>query len=743
MAAGVGYGQVMEIRAVTASGTTASGSGYRIGGRLVLTAAHVVFNTDGTARRDVAVQSVSEDGCVPGRVVWPARRGDIDAALIEIDGGVEPAGCRPVRWGRLTGQAGRVACEALGFPRVVKDLTTGDREVEHLTGRVHPGSGLRAGRYALVVDGVPPLPPANAVAKSPWAGMSGAAVFAGGLLIGLVALDDPRFAHSRLTVVPAAVIVAAAGFTDQVGSTGRLPVASVELAGLFPAPVPVPARLPSPATLLQPRWEVVPFDGREGLRTRLAGWCAEPAEVSVWLVHGPGGQGKTRLARQVCAEREAAGWVTGLIRKPVSVDRDEGDAAFDEALGRIADSQVPVLLAVDYAETRVATIGKILEGFRQAGAAGRLRLLLLARSAGRWWTDRLSDDLDRLLVPAHAEYLDVLDAGETDRPGRFRDAVTALAGWLPRVDPAVDWTAVAAAVRVTPPVLAGERFRSVFAVHMAGLAALLEQGRSPHPGGGAVAIEDRILAHEADYWERFARTRGLPYEPATLRSTVVTATLCGAADEPEAIATIGRVPLLDGIRKDSDRRLAVASWLHELHPAETGGGSGAAYWAGVAPDRLAEHLVAVDLAADRHELAGRVLADASPGQAVQALTVLMRARVHQPGASDEARRLVRAYPGLLGAAALIVAQQVDDPSVLLTAVAEVVPRLTVEQVRLLVYVLPERSLILDDLAMKITTRAVDLLRGCAVADPDAVLPDLAGSLNNLSGRLASLGRREE
>ena len=36
MPVGVAYGQVMEIRAVTAAGKTASGSGYRIGGRLVL-----------------------------------------------------------------------------------------------------------------------------------------------------------------------------------------------------------------------------------------------------------------------------------------------------------------------------------------------------------------------------------------------------------------------------------------------------------------------------------------------------------------------------------------------------------------------------------------------------------------------------------------------------------------------------------------------------------------------------------
>ncbi len=39
--------------------------------------------------------------------------------------------------------------------------------------------------------------------------------------------------------------------------------------------------------------------------------------------------------------------------------------------------------------------------------------------------------------------------------------------------------------------------------------------------------------------------------------------------------------------------------------------------------------------------------------------------------------------------------------------------------------------------------AVNLRRQLAAAGPDAFTPDLAQSLNNMSGRLADLGRREE
>ena len=46
-------------------------------------------------------------------------------------------------------------------------------------------------------------------------------------------------------------------------------------------------------------------------------------------------------------------------------------------------------------------------------------------------------------------------------------------------------------------------------------------------------------------------------------------------------------------------------------------------------------------------------------------------------------------------------------------------------------------------ALAAITEAAGIRRVLAGARPDAFLPDLAGSLNNLSVRLAGLGRREE
>jgi tetratricopeptide (TPR) repeat protein len=46
-------------------------------------------------------------------------------------------------------------------------------------------------------------------------------------------------------------------------------------------------------------------------------------------------------------------------------------------------------------------------------------------------------------------------------------------------------------------------------------------------------------------------------------------------------------------------------------------------------------------------------------------------------------------------------------------------------------------------ALAATAEAVELRRTLAAARPDAFLPDLASSLNNLGIRLSALGRREE
>jgi hypothetical protein len=78
-----------------------------------------------------------------------------------------------------------------------------------------------------------------------------------------------------------------------------------------------PAVWRQPSRLLAARYQVVDFIGREPELAELAGWREDPdLGLAVKLVHGPGGQGKTRLASQFAQRSAEAGWTVALRGAP-------------------------------------------------------------------------------------------------------------------------------------------------------------------------------------------------------------------------------------------------------------------------------------------------------------------------------------------------------------------------------------------------------------------------------------------
>ncbi|MEU0896760.1 NACHT domain-containing protein [Streptomyces massasporeus] len=196
------------------------GSGYLLGPRLVLTAAHVVEERD-TAEA-VVFGGVGEVLC---DVVWRRKDDACDAALLVARVDIVPddvaAEFAPLRWGELIRLDTQENCQAIGFPLVQRDEQD-NLNSEQLLGRVKPGSSILSGRYVLESSGTPPQPTAD---RSPWSGLSGAGLFCKGALIGVVITAPTGWHNGRVEAVPVRVIADDPGFRNALGRHSSTDVA--------------------------------------------------------------------------------------------------------------------------------------------------------------------------------------------------------------------------------------------------------------------------------------------------------------------------------------------------------------------------------------------------------------------------------------------------------------------------------------------------------------------------------------
>src|SRR5580700_3101690 len=215
-----------------AAGRWTAGSGYLIGGRLVLTAAHAVgCRQELGDDAQLLVRTIGGSEFAARVVLAGDESSRVDLALLEISDSRFGELLPPVGFARVDRDSAAPVpgCWAVGFPRFGEAgpvLAEGSRrETWHVRGDILPGGKLRSGLLSLQVTSTPQPLPAS-LAGSEWEGMSGAVVFAAGAndgdqaAVGVISTHYRPEGESALTVVPitaAADLTAAAQWWQQLG----------------------------------------------------------------------------------------------------------------------------------------------------------------------------------------------------------------------------------------------------------------------------------------------------------------------------------------------------------------------------------------------------------------------------------------------------------------------------------------------------------------------------------------------
>ncbi|WP_158812234.1 trypsin-like peptidase domain-containing protein [Streptomyces fulvoviolaceus] len=175
-------------------GRARRGSGYLVASGTVLTAAHVVARADGIRVRFQAGRPGERE--VDATVAWTDD--GIDVAVLTLSGHSDDDVPSAV-FGTVGEQDAVLTCTAMGFPRFkLRRNAEGRpfRDAEHMDARCAVLANRREGTLDLRITAPPAEDPDPE--RDAWEGMSGAAVFSGGYLVGVVTRHHRREGTGRI-----------------------------------------------------------------------------------------------------------------------------------------------------------------------------------------------------------------------------------------------------------------------------------------------------------------------------------------------------------------------------------------------------------------------------------------------------------------------------------------------------------------------------------------------------------------
>ena len=531
-----------------------------------------------------------------------------------------------------------------------------------------------------------------------------------------------------------------------------------------------PPTLDNPGTLLNARYQVVPFfeDTRLQELKVLESWCGSAEPSSVRLFVGPGGSGKTRLLIEWANRLRERGWHADFLRDRVTSDDIEALLA----------SQQRTLVVVDYAECRPGLLDLLRRvSSRPEKGLASVRIALLAREKGDWWESLRTLDADVAHLLAHHEplLLTPVPVEGTLRRRAFDQASEAFAKVRGK------------AVLQANVEIGDKRFGRMLYLHMAALASVEELPVS------ADALLEEIVSHEEHFWRRqfeetySAKLLDRAEFTASARRAVAAVTLLGGVPTKEAAEELN-------LRVDGSRQEHFCPFLRWLYPGEAEIAAQNVYLSGLEPDLLGETLVARVLSDrnTRQDYLDKVFAGAVETALRNGFIVLARIALREGKQAEAWIKLVldadvggrgkSAFEAAMTLGAetafaplgvvLADALQREGTTLLARNIEPVIPRETVSLREVALWatqtllrdlpshsetevVLCERARLfnmlgnrLSDLgrreeALEATHEAVGIYRRLAEARPDMFVPDLALGLNNLGSRLAAVGQREQ
>lgn len=435
----------------------------------------------------------------------------------------------------------------------------------------------------------------------------------------------------------------------------------------------------APSALLRAQSRAMPLIAREQEMARLEAWALRDDLFGVRLVTGTAGQGKSRLARELGDRLAVEAW------QVIEVGRTRSVA---EALGRL--SHRPSLFVVDYAETQVDKVAELVEAVADVELFATVRLLLLARSAGEWWTQLISRSalVEELLATSGTLTLSSLADDREASVAIYRAARVGFQGALGL--PADDLNDAGFL-----------RQRSIFDIMEAALVDVM----SAMSRSGQESTSLPLLAHERRYVLAIAEDEGLGgLDGVDLDRFLTVLTLFGATSERSAVDLLRTVE--SDLGPGELRKLA--RLCRRLYPGED------RYIDGVKPDSLAEKLVA-EVVTDDPALISEHSLWHSPGagseQLRRALTILARAAVTYPAVVPQLRRIVQEARYETLAAAIEVSTLIPDPSILvdqLDHILETQARTPADTLSMLALV-PEETVALAELAARLARGAISEL----------------------------------